>query len=153
MIRRITSGFVALIALLMLSGCTPRLTVEEYRETLVSCTNEYSAAQMKVASSLVSDSDGYFNGSLEEFEENCKAFENAMKKIEEINPPNEYSKRHSEAVKALDNEREWLEAVRSYTKAKTPEELQKADAEIQRTANYEKSFPTWVFEIVRSIGS
>ena len=152
MIRRITAGFLALFALFILSGCNPKLTVEEYREKLVSCTNKYSSAQMKVAGSLTADEDGYFNGDITEFEENCKDFENAMKQIEEINPPDAYKEQHSRALKALDNEREWLEAVRSFTKAKTPDELKEAMDKIETAANHENSFPRLIFEIVRSIG-
>ncbi|MCH5196855.1 MAG: hypothetical protein J1F28_09070 [Oscillospiraceae bacterium] len=152
MIRRITAVFLSLAALLVLSGCTPQLTPEEYREKLMSCTSEYSAAQMEVVNSLTADDDGYFIGNLAVFEEKCKAFESAMKQIEEINPPDAYREKHRQAVKALDNEREWLEAVRSYTQAKTPEELKRCDDEIQRTANYENSFPMQVIQIIRSIG-
>ena len=154
--KRLTAFLTALIIPLtfLLSACgSSALTREEYRAELVSATQEYAAAQMKVVSVMMDSEsgDGYFTGDEKKFKESCKEFESAMKRIEKINPPDDYKARHKDAVKALGNEREWLKAVKDYTKADTPEKLEKADNAIQKAANYENSFPEQVFEIVKSL--
>ena len=154
MTKRITAVFLLFI-ILLISGCgsSPKLTAGEYREELFSRSQELFTAQMKVVSVMMDSEsgEGYFSGDPEEFEESCKEFENAIKRIEKINPPDEYKSRHRQAVKALDNERKWLKAVKSYTKARTPEALEKADAKIQKAANYENSYPSQLIEIIRSL--
>lgn len=147
--RKCIVSVFLMIAVLLLSGCGGRLSAEEYRDALKSQWNEYVSAQMDIVGDIQAlDEDGTL---FAEFEEHCKGFEKAMDGFGKIQPPNGMDYRHDLLLEALDNEREWLSAVRALTAADTPEEIERAEQRIITAANYENSFPKRYMETLKAI--
>ena len=147
MTKRILSIFL-LFAVLLISGCG-RLSAEEYRDELRSCWDDYLSSQLDIVFDIQAlDESGTLPA---EFEEHCEAFEKAMKSYEKIKPPNGMDYKHQLLLDALDNEREWLAAVRALTSANTPEEIEQAEQRIAAAASYENSFPRRYVEIFREL--
>lgn len=148
MTKRITAIFLA-VAVLLLSGCSKRLSQEEYRDRLMDDWSDYLSAQMDIVKDLMTLDE---SGSLpSEFEDHCKAFEKAMKAFDKIKPPADMVYRHDLLLEALDNEREWLAAVRALTSADTPSEIEQAEQRIHDTANYPNSFPKQFGELITEL--
>lgn len=146
MIKRITAMIIAvIIPIALLSGCGKSLTVEEYKDELQSKWRDYASAQMAIVSDMQSfDESGTIPA---EFEDHCKSFEQAMKAFEKINPPSDYKEKHKQLVKALDNERDWLAAIRECAAATSPQEIEQAEQKIQAAANYPNSVPKIILEL------
>lgn len=143
----------SVFCLLLLSGCKS-LTPQEYRSELSSRFKEYSTAQSTVVKDIMAFDKN--NGILEnpaEFETHCKEFEDSMKAFDEMKPPSAYKDKHKELVAALDNEREWLSAVRAYIAATTDDEAEQATQRIQAAADYKNSFPEQMMDLILSLPS
>ena len=149
MTKRITAFFL-LLAVLLISGCG-RLSAEEYRDELKERWKDYLSAQLDIVRDIQTLDEGV--GLPSEFEEHCKSFEKAMKSFEKIKPPNGMDYEHSMLLEALENEREWLAAVRALTSANTPEEIEQAEQRIMTAASYENSFPQRYLEVIRELPS
>ena len=146
--KRCFSAVFLALAMLLLSGCG-RLSPEEYRDELRRCWDDYFSAQFDIVTDIQAlDESGTLPS---EFEDHCEAFEKAMKSYEKIKPPNGMDYKHSLLLEALDNEREWLAAVRALTSADTPEEIEQAEQRIMTAASYENSFPQRYLEIFREL--
>lgn len=141
MTRRITAIFLAFTALLMLSGCAPKLTAEEYKDELISAYNEFMTAHMKISEIMYAVEQGD-RTSLEssEFRDACEDMESSMKRFEGMNPPDNYQDRHKRLVKSLDNYRDWIKAVEKFVECTTPEEFEKALEEANGTLDIENGF-------------
>lgn len=136
------------LAIMLLSGCG-RLSAEEYKDALNAQWSDYVSAQIDIVGDIRAlDESGTLPS---EFEEHCKAFEQAMKGFEKIKPPNGMDYKHELLLEALDNEREWLSAVRALTSADTPEEIEQAEQRIITAANYENSFPQRFMEVIKEL--
>ena len=146
MTKRITAIFLA-FAVLFLSGCGKRLTPEEYRDELKSRIKDYASVLTKIGFEDIQafDKSGVMPS---DFEDHCKEFDKAIKKIEKINPPAELVYKHELLLEAFDIEREWLEAVRELMSTKTPEEKERASQKIQTVASSENTFMVRYVEIL-----
>lgn len=147
--RKCIVSVFLMIAVLLLSGCGGRLSAEEYGDALKSQYKIYGSAQMDIVGDIRALDEG---GTLPAgFEEHCKSFEKAMDGFGKIQPPNGLDYRHDLLLEALDNEREWLSAVRALTAADTPEDIERAEQRIMTAANYENSFPMRLMETLKVI--
>lgn len=145
--KHIASVFLVL-AVLLLSGCG-RLSPEEYRAELMSRWKTYLSAQQTIIYDMIALDE---NGTLDpDFDGHCKAFERAMDSFGKIKPPNGMDYQHDLLLEALDNEREWLSAIRALTSADTPEEIERAEQRIVAAANHENSFPQRFMEMIREL--
>lgn len=145
--KHIASVFLVL-AVLLLSGCG-RLSPEEYRAELMSRWKTYLSAQQTIVYDMIALDE---NGTLDpDFDGHCKAFERAMDSFGKIKPPNGMDYQHDHLLEALDNEREWLAAVRDRINAKTAEEIDDAEQRITAAAHYENSFPWLFMEIISEL--
>ena len=146
--RKYIAAMFLTLAMLLLSGCG-RLTPEEYRDALKDQWKVYLPAQMAIVNDIVALDE---NGALPvEFEEHCKSFEKAMKDFEKIKPPSDIEYKHTLLLESLDNERDWLAAVRELTSAETPEQIKAAEDKIQTAANYPNSFPDRFIDLLSEL--
>ncbi|MCH5208114.1 MAG: hypothetical protein J1F04_04445 [Oscillospiraceae bacterium] len=141
MIRRIAAVFLAFTALLVLSGCAPKLTAEEYKDELTSAYNEFMTAHMKISEIMYAVEQGD-RTSLEnsEFNDACEDMESSVKRFEKMNPPDKYQDKHKRMIKSLDNYRDWIKAVEKFVECTTPEEFEKALDEANGTLDIENGF-------------
>ncbi|MCH5196856.1 MAG: hypothetical protein J1F28_09075 [Oscillospiraceae bacterium] len=141
MTKRISAIFLAFIALLILSGCAPKLTAEEYKDELTSAYNEFMTAHMKISEIMYAVEQGD-RTSLEnsEFHDACEDMESSMERFERMNPPDNYKDKHKRMVKSLDNYRDWIKAVEKFVECTTPEEFEKALDEANGTLDIENGF-------------
>lgn len=148
--KKCLTAVFLMLAMLLLSGCG-RLSAEDYRDELKERWKDYLSAQLDIVHDIQTLDE---SGTLPpEFEEHCKSFEKAMKSFEMIKPPNGMDYEHSLLLEALENEREWLAAVRALTSANTPEEIEQAEQRIMTAASYENSFPQRYLEVIRALPS
>lgn len=138
-----TKSFLALliIPLIFFCGCEkgaedkPRLTKEEYKDTVCSAWTEFRDATFdyaKIVGETLLDFSEY-KGKSAELQETCDRMSQAFEMLEEILPPEEFGEQHERLLKSIEDEKRWVsyreESFNADTKEESDRILDKLSAE------------------------
>ncbi len=133
MAKRI-SAFLALTVTLalLLCGCKSRLSESEYYEQLNAGIEEYAAALQEfetVRANVTSSQEIMIEQT--KATDICNDAEKALDKFGKMNPPERFSEKHAELIKAVELELKYIQGQKKVLSAKTPDEFMRYSSEAE----------------------
>ena len=102
-----------------------QLTVEEYREALMSAFKEYADVLKTVPLSEEYNTVAKMRPHWEEAHKSCLECVEALDKFTVINPPDEFVEQHKELLMGVESEKKYVAAMEKFLTAPTKKDLEK----------------------------